>query len=159
LTVLTNIPTAINNVVRNVIIHHPNTYGCVVVRKRVMRTGPESVGGLPTMGGMAVISADDEEDIAWDLLGNGYAMKAEPFAASQMMDRRDANNGYADEVLYLVIPETIGAFVPSKNDVFYLIIGNTRLAHEIVAVETTSDIPPFTQRFVCNRRDDLHFSV
>ncbi|MGZ8220046.1 MAG: hypothetical protein ACXWT0_00210 [Methylobacter sp.] len=156
---LTNIPTAINNITRNVIKHHPSTFDCIVVRKRVTRIGDATVGGLPTLGGMSVISSDDEEDMTWDLLGNGYAKKAEPFSDSLMMDRRDANNGAADEVRYLVIPETVGAFVPNKNDVFYLIIGNTRLAHEIVGIETTSDIPPYTQRFICNRRDDLHFSV
>lgn len=156
---LTNIPEAVNRMVRNVVANHPNTYNCIVVRKRVTRVGAATVGGLPTIGGMSVISSDDEEDVTWDLLGNGYAMKSEPFQAAAMMDRQDANNGAADEYRFLVEPEDAGAFEPKKNDVFYLLIGNVRLAYEIVGVETTSDIPPYTQRYICNRRDDLHFAV
>lgn len=155
---LNNVPNAINALARNVVINHPNTFGCVAVRKRVTRSGP-LIGGLPTLGGMGVISADDEESIEWDLLGNGYALKSEPFAPSLMMDRRDANNGHADDFRFLIEPEDIGLFEPKKNDVIYLILGDIRMAFEIVGVETTSDIPPYTQRFVCNRRDDLHFSV
>jgi hypothetical protein len=233
---LTNVPTAINALARKVVINHPNSVNIVAVRKRVTRPGPLS-GGLPTMGGMGVISSDDEESIEWDLLGNGYALKAQPFESASMMDRQDANNGSGDEFRYLLEPEVLPgngtgaaltpvitdgvvtsvtivtggtgymdgqnlAFVGAgtgaiaeiavtdgvitgitvteggtgyttapiatvsdfgfdfkKKDVFYLIIGATRLAYEIIGVETTSDIPPYTQRYITNRRDDLHFSI
>lgn len=233
---LTNVPTAINKLARNVVINHPNSFNCTGVRKRVTRAGP-IVSGLPTMGGMGVISNDDEESIEWDLLGNGYALKAEVFSPSMMMDRQDANNGFADEFRFLIEPEVLqgngtgavftfgvtggvvtsavivsggtgyitgqklafvgvgtGAeatvvatagvitsvvlsaggtgytvaptatvadygFTVKKHDVIYLIIGDTRQAFEIVGVETTSDIPPYTKRYVCNIRDDLHFSI
>jgi hypothetical protein len=117
------------------------------------------VSGLPTLGGMGVMSSDDEESIEWDLLGNGYALPANPFGASPMMDRQDANNGSQDESIFLIEPEDPGLFVPKKHDVIYLVLDDVRLAHEIVSVETTSNIPPYTQRYVCNRRDDLHFSI
>lgn len=233
---LTNVPTAINAMARKVVINHPNSVNIVAVRKRVTRPGPLS-GGLPTMGGMGVISSDDEESIEWDLLGNGYALKAQPFDGASMMDRQDANNGSGDEFRYLLEPEILSgngtgaaltpvvtdgvvtsvtivvggtgymdgqklAFVGAgtgavaeisvtdgvitgvtvttggtgytaaptatvsgfgfdfkKKDVFYLIIGTTRLAFEIVDTETTSDIPPYTQRYITNRRDDLHFAI
>jgi hypothetical protein len=233
---LTNVPIAINALARKVVINHPNTVNIVAVRKRVTRPDPLS-GGLPTMGGMGVISSDDEEAIEWDLLGNGYALKAQPFESASMMDRQDANNGSGDEFRYLLEPEILPgngtgaaltpvvtdgvvtsvtivvggtgymdgqalAFVGAgtgavgtisvtdgvitgvtvtdggtgyataptatvsdygfdfkKKDVFYLIIGATRLAYEIVDTETTSDIPPYTQRYITNRRDDLHFSI
>lgn len=158
---LNNVPNAINKLARNVVINHPNSINCVMVRKRVTRAANASVGGLPTIGGMAVISSDDEESIEWDLLGNGYAMQvAGEFQPSAMMDRQDANNGIEDEFRFLLEPETAGEFEPKKNDVFYLIISDVvRLAFEIIRVETTSNIPPYTQRYVCNRRDDLHFTV
>ncbi|MDD5272210.1 MAG: hypothetical protein PHU14_05775 [Methylovulum sp.] len=35
------------------------------------------------------------------------------------------------------------------------ITGNVRVAFEIVAIETIGNIPPFTQRYVCNKRPDL----
>lgn len=156
---LNMVPETINRMARTVVINHPNTFNCICVRQRVTRTAASSVGGLPTLGGLGVISSDDEEQITWDLLGNGYAMKAEPFQASMMMDRQDANNGALDEFKFLIEPESPGAFAPKKKDVFYLIIGTVRLAYEIVGVETTSDIPPYTQRYICNRRDDMHFAI
>ncbi|MCK9394218.1 MAG: hypothetical protein M0Q44_01340 [Methylobacter sp.] len=233
---LNNVPDAINKLARNVVINHPNSFNCTGVRKRVTRAGP-IVSGLPTLGGLGVMSNDDEEDIDWDLLGNGYALKAESFSPSMMMDRQDANNGFADEFKFLIEPEVLqgngsgaaftfvvtagvvtsavivsggtgymtgqklvfvgvgtGAvaaivatdgvitsvalsaggtgyavaptatvddygFTVKKHDVIYLIIGDTRQAFEIVGVETTSDIPPYTKRYVCNIRDDLHFAV
>lgn len=156
---LSNVPTAINRLARNVVVNHPNSYNCIAVRKRVTRASSTTIGGLPTMGGMGVINSDDEESVEWDLLGNGYALKSEMFAASQMMDRQDANNEAIDEVRFLIEPEAEGLFLPKKHDVIYLLLGSVRLAFEIVGVESTTDIPPYTQRYICNRRDDLHLSI
>jgi len=153
---LNNVPEAINRMARNVVVNHPNTYNCIAVRKRVTRSGPV-VSGMPTMGGMGVMSSDDEESIEWDLLGNGYALPASPFGASQMMDRQDANN--SAESIFLIEPEDIGLFSPEKHDVIYLVLDDVRLAYEIVGIDTTSDIPPYTQRYICNSRNDLHFSM
>ncbi len=155
---LNNVPTAINKLARNVVINHPNSYNCVAVRKRVTRAGP-IVSGIPTLGGLGVISNDDEESIEWDLLGNAYALPASPFEASQMMDRQDANNGSQDESIFLIEPENLGLFVPKKHDVIYLVLGDVRLAYQIISVQTTSNIPPYTQRYITNRRDDLHFTI
>jgi len=156
---LNNIPTAINRMARNIVINHPNAYNIIAVRKRVTRASDSSVGGLPTMGGMGVINSDDEESVEWDLLGNGYALPANPFSPSQMMDRQDANNGFQDESIFLIEPEDPELFLLQKHDVIYLILDDIRLAFEIEGIETTSNIPPYTQRYICNRRDDLHFNV
>jgi hypothetical protein len=235
---LSNVPTAINQLSRNVVINHPNSYNAVMIRKRVTRTSPTSIGGAPTMGGMMVLNSEDEEKIEWDLLGNAYSLQAEMFTPGNMMDRQDANNGGIDEFRFLIEPETLlgngtgailtpvvtngvvtgitivnagmgyltgqalafagvgsgaaatiiavdGAitgititsggtgytsaptasvlprgFKVKKNDVMYLVLGESiRLAFEIVAVETVNNISPYSERFVCNRRDDLHLAV
>jgi hypothetical protein len=160
---LHNIPEAINRMTRNIVINHPNTYNAIMFRKRVLRTGPETVGGLPALGGLGVINSEDESEFTYDLLGNAYAMAAENYTSGSMMDRQDANNGGIDEYRFLIEPENPeglpGGFSVKKNDVMYLVLGEVRLAYEIVGVETTSNIPPYTQRYVCNRRDDLHTVV
>ena len=155
---LNNVPIAINRMARNVVINHPNSFNCVLIRKRVTRASDAMAGGLPTLGGMGVMSSDDEESVEWDRLGNGYALSVNPFSASAMMDRQDANNGYEYESRFLIEPEEAGDFAPKKHDVVFLIMGDVRLAYEIIKVETTSNIPPFTQRYVCNSRDELDFS-
>jgi hypothetical protein len=161
---LNNVPTAINNLSRNVVINHPNSYNCVMVRKRVTRTGGSEIGGLPTLGGLAVISNEDEESIEYDLLGNAYALEAEVFTPALMMDRQDANNGGIAEYRYLIEPENLigvpGGFEVKKQDVMYLVLSpSIRLAYEIVGIETVGNIPPFTQRYICNLRDDLHLVI
>jgi hypothetical protein len=157
---LNNVPEAINRMARNIVINHPNTYNAIVFRKRVLRPADDTIGDLPTLGGLAVISSDDEENVTWDLLGNAYAMKVDPYGQGLMMDRQDANDGGAIEFRYLIEPEIQdglpGGFDVKKNDVMYLVLGDVRLAFEIVAIETTSDIPPYTQRYICNYRGDLN---
>ncbi|ASF48193.1 hypothetical protein CEK71_20195 [Methylovulum psychrotolerans] len=110
------------------------------------------------MGGMGVLSFDDEEDVAWAFVGNGYALQVDGFSPSQMTDRQDANNGFQDEFRFLLEPESEAPeAMPQKHDVVMVLITTVvRLAFEIVAIETTSNIPPYTQRYVCNRRADLN---
>lgn len=162
---LNGVPNAINKMARNVVIHHPNTFNCQVFRKTVNRPGTE-VSGLPALGGLGVISSEDEEDISWAWIGNGYALPAEPFSPGQMTERQDTTNGPAsvDEFRFLIEPEEepghLEYFEPAKGDVVYLLIGDlVKLAFEIVDVETTVGIPPYTRRFIFNRRDELHIAV
>jgi hypothetical protein len=78
-------------------------------------------------------------------------LQAHTFAASQMKDRQDANNGFQKELRFLIEPETPGAGTRQQHDMFYLHITDTvRIAFEIVVIETTSKITPSTQRYVCN---------
>jgi hypothetical protein len=160
---LNNVPTGINAMARNVIINHPNAYNCEIYRRRVGRTSADEAGGAPTMGGMMMISSEDEDDIRWELVGLGFALPGEMFQPSQMMDRRDANNGYADELRFLIEPEEKigdpGGFEVLNRDVLYLLLGEgenaPKVAYEIVEVEAVVNVPPFVPRYVVNRRDDL----
>lgn len=157
---LNNVPIVINRMVRNVVINHPNSANVVCIRKVVAVPSDETlVAGLPTIGGLGVISSYDESDITWTPLGNGFALRADKFEPSLMMDREDANNGEGDEFRYLIEPETPGAFTLQKDDAFYIIIGPVRLAYEIINIETTSNIPPFTLRYICNRRNDIDTTI
>lgn len=159
---LNNVPMGINALARNVVINHPNTYNCEVYRRKVLRGDPMS-GGAPTMGGMMVLSADDETEIEWELVGSGYALPAEQMIGGPMMDRRDAANGEGEEFRFLVEPEEMignpGGFEVKKQDVIYLLLGigesAPKLAYEIVDVEAAVNLPPYVPRYVTNRRADL----
>jgi len=163
---LINVPAGINAMARNVIINHPNAFNCHVYRRQVMRPDPQA-GGAPTLGGMMVLSVDDEQDIEWAMVGMAYALPAEQFQPASMMDRRDTHNGSGEEFRFLLEPEDMigeaGGFEIKKNDVFYLILGEgdaaPRLAYEIVDVETVVNVPPYVPRYVTNRRDDLALDV
>ena len=160
---LNNAPSSINRLTRNVVLNHPNTFPCEVYRKTVKRTAATSIGGLPTLGELGVLDSMDEEDYEYAFVGNGYVLPAEGFNPSPMMKRDDANLGYADEFRFLVEPEHPSGhaefFMVKGHDVIYLLLDESdtppKLAFEVVGEETTSNIPPYTTRFICNRRDDL----
>ncbi|MGL6348882.1 MAG: hypothetical protein ACRC2U_03300 [Aeromonas sp.] len=159
---LNNVPMGINSMARNVIINHPNTFNCEVYRRTLQRTGPEE-GGMPTLGGMMVLTNEDESEIEWELAGLGFALSAEAFQTSGMVDRRDATFGGLEEFRFLIEPEhrlgDPGGFAINKGDVIYLLIGAgdmaAKIAHEIVDIESTVNVPPYVSRFVTNRRADL----
>lgn len=159
---LHNVPAAVNRMARNVVINHPNAYNCQVFRKTVTRPGLDA-GGLPVLGGLGVLSSDDEEQFTYEWVGNGYALQVEAFEPALMMDRGDANNGAGDAFKFLIEAEEAGGFEPGKNDVIYLLLGDgpspAKLAFEIVGIEAVLNIPPYTTRFITNRRDDLHVAA
>lgn len=159
---LNAVPASINTLTRNVVLNHPNTFNCRVFREVVERSSPGTIGGLPTMGELGVLDPEDEEDITHQFLGNGFALPAEGFAPSQLMGG-DAAYGAENEFRFLIEPEEPSGHAESfdvrKHDVIYLVLGAgdapPMIAFEVVGTETTTNIPPFTTRFICNRRDDL----
>lgn len=163
---LHSVPAAINRMARNVVINHPNAFNCQVFRKTITRPNAED-GGLPVMGGLGMLDGGDEEQFTYAWLGNGFAVQVDSFQPSLMMDRGDANNGTTNESRFLIEGEepdgTPGSFEPKNSDVLYLLLGSgdspAKLAFEIVGVEAALNIPPYTTRYVANRRDDLHVAA
>jgi hypothetical protein len=161
---LHNVPQAISRMARNVVLNHPNTYNCEVYRKVTLRQGEATVAGNPTLGGLTVLNSADEEDYEYRHLGDGYALPAEAFGPAPLMDRRDADTGSGEEFRFIIEPEGQAGssewFEPRITDVVYLLLGDgpnpARLAFEVVGLETTTHIAPYTARYITNRRDDLH---
>jgi hypothetical protein len=156
---LNSIPEAVNAMAVAVIQNHPNAVNCSCYRKVLLRSGGEAVGGIPTLGGMAVLDSEDEDDIDIQWIGNGYALQAEPFQPSMMMDNQDANNSYAVQIPFLIVPESVdNEFTLKKRDLIMLLFndGLIKLAWEIVAIETVINVPPFTHRYLLNKRADLN---
>lgn len=156
---LNNIPLGISRMARNVIINHPNAWEANVYRKSVTRVAPE-MGGTPTLGGLGVVDAEDEEQVTWDWIGNAYVVQADVFQPALLMDRQDANDGAVNEFRFLIEPEMQsgmpGHFDPRNRDVVLLVLSDdVRLAFEIVGSETPLNIPPFATRYVVNRRGDF----
>ncbi len=160
---LNNVPTGINRMARNVVMNHPNAMNCEVYRKTVTRTAPDTVAGAPTMGGLGVLDSMDEEQYEYTFLGYGHALPADGFAPAPMVKRGVANIGSGEEFRCLIEPEEPSGdpdwFDVRSHDVMYLLLGTgdtpPKMAFEVVGIETTSNIPPFTTRYITNRRNDL----
>lgn len=163
---LKNVTTSVNRLVRNVVMNHPNTFNCEIYRKHLLRSGDneDEAVGKSTFGGMGVLGSDDEENYEYEYMGNGFALPADQFSPAPMTDWHDANIGAESEFRFLIELEPQASddsyFELKNHDIIYLLLGEwpncARLAYEIVGTETTSNIPPYTIRWVCNRRDDLH---
>ncbi len=117
-----------------------------------------------------MLDDDDESEFKYECIGQGYALPAETFQASPLMDKNDANVGYTDEFRFLIEPvaehsNQPGWFEISTHDLVYLLLFDgvnekpAKLCFEVVGRETTNNIPPFSTRYVCNRRDELDVSV
>lgn len=167
---LNNVPKGINLLTRNVVMNHPNTFNCEMYRKVVTRQAADTWADDPTMGGMGVLDTDDEEQYEYEFIGHGFALPAENFMPSPLVDKNDANIGYANEFRFLIEPAAKnsneeGFFTVSTHDICYLLLYDgehenpAKLAFEVVGRETTLNIPPFTTRYVCNRRDELDVTV
>ncbi len=161
---LGNVPAAINRMARSVVINHPYSFNVQVFRKTVTRTEVETMGGLPTLGGLGVLDSNDEAEFNYSWIGNGFALPAEPFQPSPMMDRQDAHNhGSGMEFRFLIEPEEAEGFRLKSHDVFYLLLGDdpapAKLAFEVALVEAVINLPPFCRRYVAHRRDDLHVAA
>lgn len=165
---LTSVPQAINASSRQVVLRHPNSFDCVVSRKRTLRSevdpdtgAPSEMGGEPTMGGMGVLRAEDEAEFDYVELGPAKLLFAAPY---QAMDTIDRDNALVPEAQREVLieataePGTAGHFVADSQDLVVLTLApGVLMAYEVGSVPGNVHIPPYTRRYVLNPRDDLAY--
>lgn len=184
---LTAVPNKINEAVRLVTLRHPNSMPCIVFRKNTLRVDapPGSMGGHPTLGGMGVLTSEDEDNYEWTLLGSGKILFTGGFGGTTVVDRNDAvkiqNTATATIELFDVPAEpglgvidghTVPRQVCNKHDVVYafpgLVVERTdvvyvipaaeaNLPYEVVSVESALNVPPYTRTYQLNARDDLDY--
>lgn len=161
---LNKVPQHINRAARTVVLRHPNAWPAFVYRKAVTRTNTpsEEMGGAQTLGGMGVLSSEDEDEVTWSELGYAAVLVAEPYQGGRLSDRDDAIDATAAEFLVLIEPVaepgSEGYFTVKQHDVTYILIGEgVKIAFEVIRIEGNVSIPPYTRRYVLNKRDDLSF--
>jgi hypothetical protein len=129
---------------------------CTVYRKVVTRTAPDTLGGLPTIGGLGILSDEDETDFEYQPLGDGSLVMIGTYQGGFNSDDNsflDNPNTAQQEVL--LEPITEGQFTPQKYDFVNVTIGEAVLPYEITDITGTVNIPPFTQKYVLQLRDEL----
>lgn len=165
---LTSVAAAINQAARAVTLRHPNAMDCVVYRRRIKRveidpaTGlpGESADGMPTLGGMTVIAADDEPDFDYDLLGPGKVIFTAHYAGGVMNERMDAplQEGTTDaQIEPIGDPGTPEHFDVQKGDLVAVMPGlGVVLAYTCEFTRSGTMIPGHVMTSVLQPRDDLH---
>jgi hypothetical protein len=151
---------------RTVVLRHPNSVEVTAFRKEVQRVDaatPGVMGGLPTLGGMGVLDSEDEDDYDYAELGDGKLLPCEAFQPSNMVDRNDGIDAAEGVLLYCMIepaalPNSCDYFELKTHDLVFLIVWEGVYAgYEVVGRETNINIPPFTRRYMLQKRDDLKF--
>lgn len=160
---LTQIPKNTNKAMRAVLLKHPNAVDVAVFRKKLNRLDDGVMGGLPTLGGLGVLDSEDEDDIDYVPLGDAKLLPCEAFQPSDMVDRGDGIDASEGVMLSCMIepvakPESDEYFKLKTHDLVFLIIWEgVYVGYEVEGTETNINIPPFTRRYMLNKRDDLKF--
>ncbi|TQC96414.1 hypothetical protein FK216_12050 [Moraxellaceae bacterium AER2_44_116] len=153
---LNNVPLAIRRSVRAVTLNHPNRMTCTVYRKVVTRVAPTMIGGLPTLGGLGVLEDDDEADFEYQSLGDGAVVMTGTYQGGFRSDDNSLlDNPNISQQEALLEPLTDDGFTPKKHDLVSIVIGDAVLPYEITDITGTVNIPPFTQKYVLQLRDEL----
>ena len=153
---LNNVPLAIRRSVRAVTLNHPNRMTCTVYRKVVTRVAPDTLGGLPTLGGLGVLEDDDEADFDYQSLGDGVVVMLQVYQGGFRSDDNSLlDNPNTSQQETLLEPLIDDAFTPKKHDLVSIVIGDALLPYEITEITGTVNIPPFTQKYVLQLRDEL----
>jgi hypothetical protein len=129
---------------------------CTVYRKVVTRVAPTTIGGLPTLGGLGVLEDDDEADFEYQSLGDGCVVMLGTYQGGFRSDDNSLlDNPNTSQQEALLEPLTDDGFTPKKHDLVSIVIGDAVLPYEITDITGTVNIPPFTQKYVLQLRDEL----
>ena len=153
---LNNVPLAIRRSVRAVTLNHPNRMTCTVYRKVVTRAAPDTLGGLPTLGGLGVLDDEDEADFDYQSLGDGVVVMLQVYQGGFRSDDNSLlDNPNTSQQEALLEPLADDGFMPKKHDLVSIVVGDAVLPYEITDITGTVNIPPFTQKYVLQLRDEL----
>lgn len=162
---LNRVPAHVNYAVRQVVLRHANSMDCFLLRKEVKRTESvdgqdQEMAGLPTIGGMGVLDSEDEQDFDYEEIGDGRALICGTYEPQSLNSRQDSPVQRLQQEVQIepvAEPGTPGWFDVQKRDIVVLLPGmGVGVALEIVDIIGNVNIPPYTQRYICNPRDDLH---
>lgn len=153
-------PLNIMKAARQVTLRHPNSIEARVWRRVLLRTGSESMGGIPTLGGVGVIDSDDEDDTDYDPVGECMVQLLERYEPSGFNDRETTVDMQYPQTLALIEcikePDDVDYFIAEKRDVVILDIGiGIQIGFEVVDMVSDVNISPYTRKYVLNKRDEL----
>lgn len=152
-------PRRINSASRTVTLKHPNSMDCEIWRKVVKRAAPgdEEMGGRPTLGGLGVLTAEEEPEFDYEKLGEGRILLTGHYDG--MLSAVDRGDSLAQEVAFvqaLIEPLEAGQFVMTREDLVGVMPGGgVLIGYEIVDIPGSVNIYPYSTKYVLAPRDVL----
>ncbi len=164
---LSNVAIAVSRADRQRTLREPNALDCVLFNKQVTRTSEgASYDGYPTMGGLGVMTDEDEVSYEWVEAGDARICFSQGYAAPLGNTSDDGQRlDYADGVLAASIatilePGAPGYVQPDKRMLVAVLVGGgVIINYEIVGVTGEINIPPYTRKYLLNPRPDEEASA
>jgi len=156
---ISNIPLKISAAAKAVTRRHPMSMDCVVYRKVFTRVAPDgsTLGGAATLGGLGVLTPEDEPEYTYQKVGTGRILITSKFEGN--IESTDRLDSYVPEVAMQesqIEPDEDSNFHPKKYDLVGAMPGGgVLIGFEIVSVPTTVAIYPYTQKYIIAPRDEL----
>lgn len=159
---LNAVAVQINRANRQRTLRDPNALDCVLFTKKVERVSESaSYDGAPTLGGLGLLTDEDEVNYSWVEVGDARIHFAQGYAAPLGNTSDDGSRlDYADGVLEASIesilePDAPGYVQPGKRMLVAVLIGGgVIINYEIVDVTGAVNIPPYTRKYLLNPRAD-----
>jgi hypothetical protein len=152
------IPQRVMEATATVTRKHPNSLDVTIYRKVLKRKSDGEMGGLPTLGGLGVLSPDDEDEYEYREVGEGRMLITSRFDGE--LDTTDREDSFVPEAA--MIEATIAPLVGPQFDIHkYDLVaampgGGVVIGYEILKLPTTTTIYPYTTKYVLAPRDDLN---
>lgn len=160
---LTTVPSAVRRSSRIVTLRHPNAMDCTVWRKTITRPadGPEeTMGDLPTLGGMGVLDGEDEAEFEFTEIGDARILMA-GVADMSGMQWNDADTGLVpgqmpvEATIEFVDDDLAATDYVRKPDLISVEPGGGIVLHfEVLGELSSVNIPPYTRRYALAQRSD-----
>ncbi len=162
---INQVPERIMEASRMVTLKHPNSMDCTLYRKVLKRTAPDgsTMGGLPTLGGLGVLSPEEEPEYEYEPLGAAKILITGRFDGE--LDQSDRGDSLPPDVAMqeaLIEPlpgedKAPATWAPHKYDLVGVEPGGgVLIGFEIVGITSSVNIYPYTTKYVIAPRDELH---
>jgi len=163
---INNIAIQMNRANRQRTLREVNSIDCVLFTKHVTRTSEGTTfDGAPTLGGLGVLSDEDEVQYEWIEACEAKIHFAQGYAAPLGNTSDDGSRlDYSEGVLEASIeplpnPGSEGYVEPGKRMLVAVLMGGGVIVNfEIVDVTGSVNIPPYTRRYLLNPRPDEEVS-
>lgn len=160
---LNSVPKATARAARMVTLRHPNAIDCTVWRKTLQRpTEGESVGGVPSIGGMGLLDAEDEAEYTYTVVGDAKVLMGGTWD-DQASNWNDADTGVIydkapREAMIEMIDEANG-YVQKPDRITLEPGGGITLVYEVLGEGSSMAIPPYTRSYMIAARSDSEVGI
>lgn len=164
---LTNVPTQMRRSGRLVTLKHPNAMDCTVWRKTVLRPADSgTMGGLPNVGGMGLLDAEDEADYDYTEVGDAKIVFIGVWTG-EGSNWNDADTGLIyppppqEALIECVLdPSDPNFFTTEKPDRISVEPGGgIVLVFEVAGESGNVMIPPYTRKYILTARSDSEAGI